>query len=69
MRTRKFTQTEEIVNALESGEAITALDALKRWGCFRLAARINELRQEGYKIVTTPVLIDGKKYAKYWLLT
>ena len=65
MRDRKFTQTEEIVNALEAGEAITALDALKRWGCFRLAARIGELRQEGYNIVTTPIIRDGKKFAEY----
>lgn len=67
MRTRKFTQTEEIVNALEAGEAITALDALKRWGCFRLAARIGELRQQGYNIVTNKINRDGKNYAEYRL--
>lgn len=68
MVTRKFTQTEEIVNALEAGEAITALDALTRWGCFRLAARIGELRQEGYKIVTATINKNGKRYAEYRLI-
>ena len=68
MRTRKFTQTEEIVNSLEAGEGITALDALERWGCFRLAARIGELRQEGYNIITKTIKRNGKQYAEYRLI-
>ena len=31
---------------------LTPLDALMKYGCFRLSARINELRQIGYHIET-----------------
>ena len=68
MRNRAFTQTEQIVNALEAGEGITAIDALERWGCFRLAARIGELRQEGYNIITKTIKRNGKQYAEYRLI-
>ena len=37
--------------ALESGERLTPLDALDRFGCFRLGARIFELRRDGLPIV------------------
>lgn len=42
------THTEFIRDALLRGEKITALDALRRWGCFRLGARIHELKHEPY---------------------
>lgn len=42
-----------ILNALLNGEELTPLDALRRFGCFRLAARIFDLRKEGYVIEAT----------------
>lgn len=47
---------------------ITSLEALNKYGCFRLAARIHELRNSGHKIkVVTIKTKDGKRIAKYFL--
>jgi len=46
------TQNGAVLAALEAGEEITQLDALRRWGIGRLAARIHELRHGGAKIKT-----------------
>ena len=45
-------QTKKIRHHLESGEPISALDALNNYGCFRLAARIFDLIQVGLNIET-----------------
>lgn len=39
-------QTARIKAALLAGETLTPMDALRRFGCFRLGARIWELRNE-----------------------
>ena len=39
-------QTARIKAALLRGEKLTPMDALRRFGCFRLGARIWELRNE-----------------------
>lgn len=53
----------------ERPQGLTSLDALASAGCWRLGARIWDLRAEGYeiesKLVTTP---SGKHVAKYVLL-
>ena len=38
-------QEARILNHLSSGKSVTALSALEKWGCFRLAARIYDLRK------------------------
>jgi len=60
-----MTQTEAIRAALLSGSELTALDALHRYGCFRLAARIDELREEGLPIETVIEKQGGKRFARY----
>lgn len=62
-----MTQTQQIKAALESGAAITPIDALNQFGCFRLAARIDELRKEGMDIETITQTRNGKRYAIYAL--
>lgn len=48
---------------------IDPMTALRKFGCFRLAARINDLRNEGHKIITTKKnLPNGKFVAEYRLL-
>lgn len=59
------TQTQKIRDWLARGRSLTALDALREFGCLRLAARINDLRREGLEIVTDMVEVDGKKFARY----
>lgn len=61
-------QKKSIARWLEHGRKITPLDALRLVGCFRLAARICELRRSGMKIKTTMVrLRNGKRVAEYSL--
>jgi len=52
---------------LLNGHSITALDALQMFGCFRLSARIANLREEGYDIVTEMVTINDKRIARYYM--
>ena len=47
-----MTQTETILAHLQSGGSITPIDALRLYGCFRLAARIKDLRDSGHKVHT-----------------
>ena len=39
-KTKKLSQEEMILQHLKEGKAITSLDALRRFGCFRLSGRI-----------------------------
>jgi len=52
---------------LLNGKSITPLDALNMFGCFRLSARIANLRDEGLPIVTDIVTINDKRVARYYL--
>ena len=60
-------QSDRILRHLEDGGSITALGALERFGCLRLAARIDELRKAGHTIKTTDVRDHGKRYALYYI--
>jgi len=62
-----MTQTEQIRAHLESGADITPIEALDRYGCLRLAARINELKAKGYRIVSKRETSRGKTYSRYRL--
>ena len=63
-----MTQREEILEALKQGSRLTPLDALRRFGCFRLAARIFELRAAGYPIRERPVEVpSGSVVSEYSL--
>jgi len=58
----KMTQNQLILDHLKAGHIITQIDALKIAGCFRLAARIFDLRNQGHDIETVPVHTDTGKY-------
>lgn len=53
---------------LQAGNSITAVEALDKFGCFRLAARIDEFRKEGHNITTETVSQNGKEFARYHLI-
>ena len=59
--------TSKIKEWILQGGKVTPLEALEKWGCMRLAARIAELRKEGMDIRTTPITRNGKTYAQYHL--
>jgi hypothetical protein len=65
---KRPTQAGRILAYLRAGNRLTALDALEQFGCFRLAARIHELRREGWAIEERTVETrGGKRVAEYWL--
>jgi len=64
---RRKSQSAKIAEYLAAGGTITPLEALEKWGCFRLAARIHELRKAGMSIIEEDVERDGARYAKYFV--
>lgn len=70
--TNKSSQNRDILAYLKKGNTITQFEAASLFGCFRLSARIHDLRELGYNIHTTMKV--GKKangntcnYAEYEL--
>tara|TARA_A100001391_G_scaffold189973_1_gene161904 strand:+ start:200 stop:403 length:204 start_codon:yes stop_codon:yes gene_type:complete len=64
----KLTQNQQILEYLKSGKTITPLIALEKFGCFRLSARIFNLREEGNAIITKNITRKGKTFAEYSLI-
>ena len=64
---KKKTQKEEILKYFETGAVLTPIDALRKFGCFRLAAIVFDLKKEGHDIHTRIEYQSGKKFAKYKL--
>lgn len=60
-----MSQITKIKKHLESGLSITHREAQDLFQCDRLAARINDLRGAGMKIITTMIERNGKKFARY----
>ena len=59
-------QVRRIKAHLDRGLTITPMEALQSYGCFRLAARIKDLRDDGFPVKTVIVETDtGKRFAKY----
>jgi len=47
-----MTQAQQILQYLQDGNSITPLEALHKFGCLRLGARIWDLRNAGHIIKT-----------------
>ncbi len=63
-----MSQRQRILNHLLSGRTITPLQALHRFGCFRLGARIWDLRQAGHRIEKSWDENGRKRWARYKLV-
>ena len=61
-----YTQCEFTLQYLERYGSITPLEALNAFGCFRLSARVADLRADGHNI-TTEIHKGKKNYAIYRL--
>ena len=61
----KNTQNKLILKYLKEGNSINPIQALKKFGCFRLSARIHNLREEGHDIECNIVKVENKKFASY----
>ena len=58
-------QSAQILRYLESGKTLTAKKAWTMFGCFRLAARIRDLRMMGHPINSERIQVRGKTVAQY----
>jgi hypothetical protein len=59
-------QNSKILSYMLLGNSISAYEALQLFGCFRLAARIHDIRKMGYAInKETMDTQSGKKVAVY----
>lgn len=54
-------QCNQILAFLSEGKPLTPLLALEKFGCFRLAARINDLRRSGYLISTENITVTNRQ--------
>ena len=67
-----MTQNEQILNHLKEYGSNTPMDALALYGCFRLGARVHDLKARGNDIRTTMESKRNsqgqvKRYARYWM--
>jgi hypothetical protein len=60
-------QNKQILSYLQKGGKITPLQALNKFGCFRLASRISDLCKDGHVIDRKMVVRNGKRVAQYWI--
>jgi len=57
-------QNKRILKRLQNGDAISAMWAVRQLNCFRLAARIHDLRKK-HDIKTEIVFYNNKRFAYY----
>lgn len=64
-----MSQSEQILAWMQAGNSITPLEAMERFGCLRLGARIYDLSRAGHVICRETVRDGrtGKTYARYRL--
>jgi hypothetical protein len=62
------TQCQMILEWMKSGKSISGLEALNHLKCFRLASRINDLKNQGYEICDKWVRLPSKKKVKFYYL-
>lgn len=62
------TQCNMIAEWLKKGYSITSLEALKMFGCMRLASRICDLRERGFDIKTCKIKTETGKYVTEYSL-
>ncbi|MBF0785747.1 hypothetical protein E4T80_09780 [Muribacter muris] len=61
-------QNAQILAFMQNGGRITSLEALEKFACLRLSARIKDLRDRGYAVcdefITVP---SGKRVKQYFI--
>jgi hypothetical protein len=63
------TQSAEVLHLLRASglNGVTQQDAIRLLSCYRLAARIADLRADGHAILSVQTSHDGKRFARYIL--
>lgn len=62
-----MSQTQQISAYLKKGHSLTAVEALEKFGVFRLAARVKNLRDAGLKVHSVWVQRGEKRFSRYFL--
>jgi hypothetical protein len=60
-------QNARILAHMKAGNGITGLEALHRFGCFRLPSRINDIKKMGHDVKREMIEVNGKRVARYWM--
>ena len=68
-----MTQNQQILKHLEEHGSITPIQALNKYGCMRLGARVYDLKAMGHDIRCTIEQHTNskgqhKRYARYWMM-
>ncbi len=70
MKPTTDSQVKQLRTHLQSGKSIAPLQALHKYGIYRLASRIHEIRNDAKKplnVKTEMIFVGPVKYAKYYL--
>jgi len=61
-----MSQKDVLLKALQSGQYLTTLEALQRYGVMALSQRMTELQRAGYPVKSEMIdLPNGKRVARY----
>ena len=63
-----LSQTDRILAYMLDGNSITPLEALNKFGCFRLGARIADIKARGYLVYSEFITTDTQKKVKRYYL-
>ena len=67
---KRESQNKAILRDLQAGQKIDPITALSRYGCFRLSARIFDIKKQGHDVQTEltqhPIEKD-KRFATYFI--
>ena len=64
-----ISQENQILNHLKKHKFITSWEAIQEYRITRLSARIYELREKGFNIITKNITENGKTFAEYSLIS
>jgi hypothetical protein len=61
-----MSQKDVLLKALQSGQSLTTLEALQRYGVMAISQRMTELQRAGYPVKSEMIdLPTGKRVARY----
>jgi len=61
-----MSQEKEILGHLKN-KPLRPMEALRRYGCLRLAARVHDLRCKGHRVKMRWIQTTDKRFAEYYL--
>ena len=63
-----MSQNDQLLNYLKQGHSITQLEAVYSFNCFRLGARIHDLKAKGHNIESKRIDTGTKHFSRYRLI-